>query len=781
MQLGLAETRDAFHWQHLVAWLGGMLCFMAPFVHGWELVFLNAPLRHGAGNFGFNLLSGIGLASLGAIIAGYWWRLGKWLSGKRDKLISVFAVLLLGLGLLGLYDAGLQSVYPYLVVGLMFSAIIFALCSRNVRKRECLRWSPFLGWLCKKKGVNVVFFLLLLITLAANDFSLVASMDCNLSEKLSIFTGRVFTHMFLVLLTCMWTELVMGSAPRYLRWSPWLILSIVPVLVILDQLLGLTWSRTLFDVVNSLTSSGSLDLAVELETSGLDIGPVGAWLVVISVYLLALGVASLCWLISRKLGMGLSMGFCLVLTTICWLAVVTEQGLGSQWKRVPVWQEERRHFDLHVGLFAPPQGLGTYRVVFHDGQADYAQAAPSLGKKPDVYIFILESVRSDAIRPDIAPFMSRFRDEECQPFKRTWAVSNATHLSWFGLFHSRVPVFWREAMEEISQREQFQGAYPLQQLKHAGYEIEVRAVCDLGYKDFGFSNFGYEKNLLHVLEQARGGNELSKLNIAEREVVTMEKLRAAVLSRPDGGLYITALDAPHYNYYWHEDFDPPFKEYDEDTQFPLNPSEEQIQKVVNRYWNSVAWVDTQIEQFCRFLKSQGRYDDSIIIITGDHGEEFQEQGSWFHCSSLRPEQIEVPILIKWPSNKERGQVCMDANHIDIMPTLLHALGMPAGTYSKLAGRNLLAGRASQTSISTTAYAGKSRETMVMHRDGYEAVFYWDRYWESQVPARIVLERLTNPEGELIRLKDASAYAEQLKTLFPDAFGRFFKSMEVISK
>jgi len=71
--------------------------------------------------------------------------------------------------------------------------------------------------------------------------------------------------------------------------------------------------------------------------------------------------------------------------------------------------------------------------------------------------------------------------------------------------------------------------------------------------------------------------------------------------------------------------------------------------------------------------------------------------------------------------------------------------------------------------------------MVMHRDGYEAVFYWDRYWESLVPARIVLERLTNPEGELIRLKDASAYAEQLKTLFPDAFGRFFKSMEVISK
>lgn len=780
MQLGLAEKRDAFHWQHLVAWLGGMLCFIVPFIHGWELKFLNSPLRHGAGNFGFNLISGIGLASLGAIIAGYWWRLAKWI-GMRNTIMSVFVVLLLGLGLLGLNDARLQAVYPYLVGGLMLSAITFALFNRNAGERDWLGWNGFLRLLRKKKGINAVFFLLLLITLVANDFSLVASMDCNLSEKLSIFTGRVFTHMFLVLLTCIWTELVMGSAPRYLRWSPWLILSIVPVLVILDQLLGLTWSRTLFDVVNSLTSSGSLDLAVELETSGLDIGPVGAWLVVISIYLLALGIASLCWLISRKLRMGLSMGFCLILTTICWLAVVAEQGLGSQWKRVPVWQEERRHFDLHVGLFAPPQGLGLYRVVFHDGQADYAQSAPPLGNKPDVYIFILESVRSDAIKPDIAPFMSRFRDEECQPFENTWAASNATHLSWFGLFHSRVPVFWREAMEEIPDREKFQGAYPLQQLKHAGYDIEVRAVCDLAYKDFGFSNFGYEKNLLHTLEQARGDNELSKLGIAQREVVTMEKLREAVLSRPEGGLYITALDSPHYNYYWHEDFDPPFKEYDEDTQFPLNPSEDQIQKVVNRYWNSVAWVDSQIDQFCRFLKSQDRYDESIIIITGDHGEEFQEQGSWFHCSSLRPEQIGVPILIKWPSSIENGPLYTDANHMDIMPTLMHALDMPARTYQQLAGRNLLAGPVRQTSISTTAYTGKSRETMVMHRDGYEAAFYWERYWESQVPIHIVLERLTNPEGELVQLKDAAAYADALRTMFPDAFERFFESLEVISK
>ena len=110
----------------------------------------------------------------------------------------------------------------------------------------------------------------------------------------------------------------------------------------------------------------------------------------------------------------------------------------------------------------------------------------------------------------------------------------------------------------------------------------------------------------------------------------MNRLVQAVVSRPSGGVYVTALDSPHYNYYWHEEFDPPFKDYDQDAQFPLNPSEEEVQRVVNRYWNSVAWVDWQMEQFCKFLKAQGRYDESIIILTGDHGEEFQEQGSWFH-------------------------------------------------------------------------------------------------------------------------------------------------------
>ena len=71
--------------------------------------------------------------------------------------------------------------------------------------------------------------------------------------------------------------------------------------------------------------------------------------------------------------------------------------------------------------------------------------------------------------------------------------------------------------------------------------------------------------------------------------------------------------------------------------------------------------------------------------------------------------------------------------------------------------------------------------MVLHRGGYEAVFFWERYWESEVPTDIVLEKLIGPDGKMVKLKNAEAYAEELRLRFPDAFKRFFQSLEVIKQ
>jgi membrane-anchored protein YejM (alkaline phosphatase superfamily) len=484
-------------------------------------------------------------------------------------------------------------------------------------------------------------------------------------------------------------------------------------------------------------------------------------------------------MISKRFRFRISMGVAIGVTFVCWLGVVAEQGVGAIWQNVADRQMEYKTFDVNLGLFTPPEGVGVYRVTFFRGESTFQGEMPVLEKKPDIFIFMFESTRADAIRPEVAPFLSRFRDTECQELGETWSGSNATHLSWFSFFHSRVPIFWREALESITDREAFAGSVPLQQLKLAGYEIEVRAVCDLSYKDFGFSNFGFGTNLAKLVKQANDDSEFSNANIAERELQNFKSLRESVLTHPGGGgVYYTALDSPHYNYYWHEEFQPPFTEYDADTRFPLNPTKLEIQRVKNRYWNAVAWADSQVAEFCAFLKREGRYDESIIIVTGDHGEEFQEHGSWFHCSSLQPEQTRVPILIKWPKSMGRGPSHQTASHLDVMPSLLAAIGMPEATISGLAGKNLLKKDNGHTAITTTAYAGQSGETMVLHRGAYCAVFSWGKYWEAHVPETVVLERITGPDGPIVK-KNAREYAGELRRIFPDAFERFFKTFDVV--
>jgi len=805
---GGTEDKTPFHWAHLLAWAGGILCALVPFIGAWEIGPMQVPVRFGAGNFGFNLLICTGLCMVGGMIGGYWWRLNRWLVGSRDWVVSLASVLLFALGVAGCFAmqytlplpvvpwllafglsgslSGLLHPFFFPLVGSVLILGFVAACMMKGSKSDQKEGetqdesTQRAGWLKQKRFWNASFFLLLFIVLVVNNGTLAWGLDISWKAKFGVLFGRVLTQGVIVGICYLLAELAMRATPKYFRWTPWLAFSLLPLLVIADQLIGMMWSRPLINVVNVMTQSGSFKPEVELAASGVEVGPTGAKLIVLGIWLFAGMVAGGCWMISRRFQLRVSMRMAMGLTLLCWVGVMAEQGVGSIWKTIVERQTGQKAFDVNLGLFSPPEGVGSYRVTFYSGEADFKGVVPALEKKPDVFIFMLESTRADAIRPDVAPFLSRFRDDECQFLGKTWSGSNATHLSWFSFFHSRVPVFWREALESIPDRATFAGAIPLQQLKQAGYEIEVRAVCDLAYKDFGLSNFGSGTNLAEVVVQANDDNlPFSNFGIAERERLCFEYVREAVLARPQGGgFYYTALDSPHYNYYWHSDFKPPFAEYDEDTRFPLNPTEEEVQRVVNRYWNAVAWADSEIEKFCDFLKREGRYDESIIIVTGDHGEEFQEQGSWFHCSSIKPEQTGVPLLIKWPKSMGRGPVHSNASHLDVMPSLMHALGMPSATTRGLAGTNLLRDDGLHTSISTTAYAGNSGETMVLRRGDYEAVFSWGQYWEAHVPEEMVLEQLTGPDGKILK-QDAQAYAVELRRLFPDAFERFFKTFEVI--
>jgi arylsulfatase A-like enzyme len=99
--------------------------------------------------------------------------------------------------------------------------------------------------------------------------------------------------------------------------------------------------------------------------------------------------------------------------------------------------------------------------------------------------------------------------------------------------------------------------------------------------------------------------------------------------------------------------------------------------LIGLYDGEIRYTDeVLIRPLLQRLKELGLYDDTIIILTSDHGEEFYEHGGWHHTHSLYNETIKVPLLIKFPHSRHAGKRIENVvSIVDIMPTILDELGI----------------------------------------------------------------------------------------------------------
>ena len=94
-----------------------------------------------------------------------------------------------------------------------------------------------------------------------------------------------------------------------------------------------------------------------------------------------------------------------------------------------------------------------------------------------------------------------------------------------------------------------------------------------------------------------------------------------------------------------------------------------------RYQGEAAYELIQVERVLRELKRQGIYDQALIILTADHGEEFWEHGNFEHGHSFHQEVLHVPLLIKFPHGRFRGRrLEAPVDLTAIVPTVLTVLG-----------------------------------------------------------------------------------------------------------
>ncbi len=104
------------------------------------------------------------------------------------------------------------------------------------------------------------------------------------------------------------------------------------------------------------------------------------------------------------------------------------------------------------------------------------------------------------------------------------------------------------------------------------------------------------------------------------------------------------------------------------------------------YDSDIAWTDHHMGMLFAHLKKTGVWDNTIIVVFSDHGEEFLERGGKFHNSSVYEEQVRIPLVIRVPGLKGR-RIQSAVSLLDIVPTLTRLLDTP--DQSRRFGRSLL--------------------------------------------------------------------------------------------
>jgi arylsulfatase A-like enzyme len=108
-----------------------------------------------------------------------------------------------------------------------------------------------------------------------------------------------------------------------------------------------------------------------------------------------------------------------------------------------------------------------------------------------------------------------------------------------------------------------------------------------------------------------------------------------------------------------------------------NPPASIAERYRQLYDGEVAYLDQQLGRLFADLKRRGLYDKTLIVLTGDHGEEFHEHGGWWHGTTLYDEQIHVPLLLKPPQGGAAGRVIEElTTSLDIAPTILGVAHLP---------------------------------------------------------------------------------------------------------
>lgn len=432
---------------------------------------------------------------------------------------------------------------------------------------------------------------------------------------------------------------------------------------------------------------------------------------------------------------------------------------------------------------------------------------PPLAKRqrPNIILLTLESLRSDHVgaygyERDTTPAIDAVAREGVV-FENAYSVTSWTLTSHASIFTGLYP----SAHQVTEPRDRLGDSHTTlaERLKACGYQTAA-AVSGTYLQPPHNLNQGFE---------LYDTNPVRKPKTPALEDITNERMQEAMFGflkerrNPTRPFFLFGYYwDPHHHYIppppYSEMFVPPGAVEPKDIRFdPMFKLGSQINRaeldyLIAQYDGEIRWTDDYLARLWALLKELGLWDNTAIIITADHAEEFYEHGRNSHKNSVYTESIHVPLIIKMPKSAESRRDPRLVNLIDLYPTVLELADCDPGD-AVFSGKSLLDAPDNDRAVffelrSIWSYRRKStgkkwneiEDWAAVRKGPFKLVHVINRSRPSELPERWELYDLQTDPGEkksLIQgLDDTGEYAELVGELQGD-IERWQRDMAAMSK
>ncbi|MES2217874.1 MAG: sulfatase-like hydrolase/transferase [Pseudomonadota bacterium] len=320
----------------------------------------------------------------------------------------------------------------------------------------------------------------------------------------------------------------------------------------------------------------------------------------------------------------------------------------------------------------PPQMSGALHYPLQNNLQCQPQKQPL-----NLLIIVVDAWRFDMLTKEVTPTLFNFAKTNWT-FTQHTSGGNATGPGIFSLMYGLPATYWT-AMADSRH-----GPVLIDELLNQHYQMGIFSSPTLLQPAF-------DKTVFSSIKHLRLGTPGAKDAHGRDQIITQEfkKFLEQAATKPEPFFGFLFYNSSHSYCEINDNLKPFVPVSSSCDRFQLSSHANPL-PYLNRYKNALLLVDQQVQQVLAALASQKLLDKTIVVITGDHGEEFNDNGLgyWGHASNFTRYQVQTPLIVHWP--KKAAHVFNHrTSHFDIAPTLVaDMLGChaPAAAYS--VGMNL---------------------------------------------------------------------------------------------